>query len=360
VTSAASCPPSRRPGSARSLRIRGALAWTGGGLIENAAVVIDGSRTRYAGPALGAPGAEDELAGEWFLMPGVIDHHVHIRLSDPRSILHGGVTFCRDLGWTPEEIFPLVDISQGTDFEGPAVVAAGPMITAAGGYPSKAGWCPPGGWTEVTGAEEAAAAVEYVASQDPAVIKVALNSEVGPTLSDAELVAVCQAAHSRGLSVTAHVQGAGQTERALGAGIDELAHCPWTERLSDEVVSGLARNTGIVSTLDIHGYGSRTRELDVAVDNLRRFAEEGGRVRYGTDLGNGPIPPGIHAGEAAHLAAAGLSTEAILRSMTLAPLRPGAEGDLVGLRGNPFEDLAAFGRVDLVVSRGRVRRYHST
>jgi imidazolonepropionase-like amidohydrolase len=293
-------------------------------------------------------------------MPGVIDHHVHIRLSDPRSVLHGGVTFCRDLGWTPEEIFPLVDISQGTDFEGPAIVAAGPLITAAGGYPSKAGWCPPGGWTEVRGAEEAAAAVEYIASQDPAIIKVALNSEVGPALSDAELVAVCQAAHSRGLSVTAHVQGRGETERALGAGIDELAHCPWTERLSDEVISGLARSTGIVSTLDIHGYGSRTPELDVAVDNLRRFVEEGGRVRYGTDLGNGPIPPGIHAGEAAHLAAAGLSTEAILRAMTLAPLRPGAEGDLVGLRGNPFEDLAAFGRVDLVVSRGRVRRYHST
>lgn len=289
-------------------------------------------------------------------MPGAIDHHVHIRLSDPRSVLHGGVTFCRDLGWTPEEIFPLVDISQGTDFQGPAIVAAGPMITAAGGYPSKAGWCPPGGWTEVRGAEEAAAAVEYIASQDPAIVKVSLNSEAGPTLSDAELVAVCEAAHSRGLGVTAHVQGAGQTERALGAGIDELAHTPWTERLTDDVIASLARRTGIVSTLAIH----RSPELDVAVDNLQRFAEAGGRVRYGTDLGNGPIPPGIHAAEAIHLAAAGLSTEEILRAMTLAPLRPGAEGDLVGLRGNPFEDLAAFAKVDLVVSRGRVRRYHST
>lgn len=311
------------------------------------------------GPSLGAPEAEEDLAGEWFLIPGAIDHHVHIRLSDPRSVLHGGVTFCRDLAWTPEEIFPLVDISQGTDFEGPAIVAAGPMITAVGGYPSKAGWCPPGGWLEVRGAQEAAAAVEKVASQDPAIIKISLNSEVGPVLSDGELVAICEAAHGRDLSVTAHVQGKGETERALGAGVDELAHCPWTERLSDEVIGGLAKRTGIVSTLDIHGYGARTTELDVAIDNLRRFAEAGGKVRYGTDLGNGPIPAGIHAGEAAHLAAAGLSTEAILRAMTLAPLRPGTEGDLVGLRGNPFEDLAALGRVELVVSRGRVRRYHS-
>jgi imidazolonepropionase-like amidohydrolase len=322
-------------------------------------VIIDGERTRYVGPSLGAPEAEDEVAGEWFLMPGAIDHHVHIRLSDPRSVLHGGVTFCRDLAWAPEEIFPLVDISQGTDFEGPAIVAAGPMITAIGGYPSQAGWCPPGGWIEVRGAEEAAAAVEGVAAQDPAIIKISLNSDAGPVLSDAELVAVCEAAHGRGLSVTAHVQGNGESERALGAGVDELAHCPWTERLSDDLIAGLARHTGIVSTLDIHGYGKRTPELDVALDNLRRFAEAGGRVRYGTDLGNGPIPPGIHPREAAHLAAAGLPTEAILRTMTLAPLRAGAEGDLVGLRGDPFEDLAALGRVELVVSRGRVRRYHS-
>jgi imidazolonepropionase-like amidohydrolase len=82
-------------------------------------------------------------------------------------------------------------------------------------------------------------------------------------------------------------------------------------------------------------------------------------VRYGTDLGNGPIPPGIHATEAAHLSAAGLEPEAILRAMTLAPLRAGSEGDVIGLRGNPFEDLAALGRVELVVSRGKVRRYHS-
>jgi imidazolonepropionase-like amidohydrolase len=186
---------------------------------------------------------------------------------------------------------------------------------------------------------------------------VSLNADAGPTLSDAELVAICEYAHARDLSVTAHVQGQGQTERALGAGVDELAHCPWTERLSDDLVAGLARRTGIVSTLDIHSH-SRS-ELETAIDNLQRFVEVGGRVRYGTDLGNGPIPPGIDPAEVEHLASAGLTTDAILRAMTLAPLRPGAEGDVVGLRGNPFEDLGAFRRVELVVSRGRVRRYHS-
>jgi imidazolonepropionase-like amidohydrolase len=319
-------------------------------------VVLDGPRISSVGTELDAPPADQEIAGDWFLIPGVVDHHVHIRLSDPRAVLHGGVTFARDLGWPPEEIFPLADISQATDFDGPAIAAAGPMITARGGYPTRAGWGPPGTGLEVEGAEEAAAAVERIAQQDPTVIKVSLNAEAGPTLTDAELVAACESAHHHGLAVTAHVQGRGQSERALGAGVDELAHCPWTERLADELIEGLARRMSMVSTLDIHSHGRRTPELDAAVDNLARFAEAGGRVRYGTDLGNGPIPPGIHSGEAYHLAAAGMDPEAILHAMTLAPLRQGAEADLVGLAGNPFEDLAALGRVRLVVRTGRVRR----
>lgn len=318
--------------------------------------MIEGSRVTFVGPAWESPEAEDELTGDWFLIPGVIDHHVHIGLSDPRAVLQGGVTVARDLGWPPEDIFPLADISQATDFHGPMIVAAGPMITAPGGYPSRAGWCPAGGWVAVRDAEEAAGAVGAIAGHDPVAIKVSLNAEAGPTLSDAALVAACDAAHARGLRVTTHVQGPGQTERALGAGVDELAHCPWTERLGDDLVAALARRVEIVSTLDIHSFGRTTPALSTAVDNLRRFAANGGRIRYGTDLGNGPIPPGIHVGEARQLAAAGLSTDDILRSMTRGPLRDGADADIIGLRGDPFDDLDAVGRVGLVVRRGTARR----
>lgn len=319
-------------------------------------MVLEGRRVAFAGPAWEAPEADEEIRGDWFLLPGVVDHHVHIGLSDPKAVLRGGVTSVRDLGWPSEDIFALADISQATDFDGPVIVAAGPMITAPGGYPSRAGWCPPGGWVAVRDAEEGAGAVSAIAAQDPVAIKVILNAEAGPTLSDASLVAVCDTAHARGLAVTAHVQGPGQTERALGAGVDELAHCPWTERLSDGLVAALARRMEIVSTLDIHSYGRSTPELSTAVDNLRRFASSGGRVRYGTDLGNGPIPAGIHVGEVRHLAAAGLSTDDVLRSMTRGPLRDGVHADIVGLRGDPFEDLEAFGNVGLVVRRGTTLR----
>jgi imidazolonepropionase-like amidohydrolase len=339
------------------LLVQGSQAWLGPGrLIDDPAVVLRGSRIVYAGAAGTAPAADREAAGDWFLMPGAVDHHVHIGLSDPRAVLRGGVTAVRDLAWPADDIFGLADVSAATDFDGPRVVAAGPMITAEGGYPTRAGWCPPGGWIEVADPSEAAAAVDRLVRQDPAVIKVSLNAEAGPVLSDGDLVAVCDAAHARNLRVTAHVQGSGQTERALGAGVDELAHCPWTERLSDDLVEAVARRMAVVSTLDIHSYGSRTPELERAVDNLARLIAAGGPAVYGTDLGNGPIPPGIHAGEAFHLAAAGMSADSILASMTRSSLEPGAPADVVGLAGNPLEDLGALGSVRLVVRAGSVRR----
>ncbi|HET6770889.1 MAG TPA: amidohydrolase family protein [Actinomycetota bacterium] len=336
--------------------VRGSLAWLGPGrLLEDPSVVVQNARIAWVGPAVEAPDIE-QLAGDWFLMPGIIDHHVHLGLSEPRAILHGGVTAVRDLGWRPQDIFPVVDISVGTDFEGPAVSAVGPMITAVGGYPSRAGWAPAGAAIEVDGAEQAAEAVTRIAGDDPVAIKVALNADAGPTLTDGELLAVCDTAHARRLPVVVHVQGAGQSERALGAGADELAHCPWSERLSGDLVDALARTMTVVSTLDIHSYGQPTPQLDVAVDNLRRFAAAGGSVRYGTDLGNGPIPPGIHVTEAVHLAAAGLSPEATLKAMTTEHLEPGAPADLIGLASSPFDDLRALGRVRLVIRAGSVRR----
>jgi imidazolonepropionase-like amidohydrolase len=227
------------------------------------------------------------------------------------------------------------------------------MITALGGYPSRAGWAPSGAALEVRGPAEAAAAARHLLLRGAAVLKIALNAEAGPTLSDDEIVAVCDVAHEAGTIVTAHVQGRGQAARALGAGVDEFAHCPWSERLPDDLVSAAARRMRIVSTLDIHSYGKDTPELRVALDNLRRFLEVGGTVAYGTDLGNGPIPPGIHVGEAWHLHRAGLSAESLLGALTFRPLAHGEPADLVVLGGNPLENLGALGDIRLVIHAGR-------
>jgi imidazolonepropionase-like amidohydrolase len=341
-------------------------------LVDDPVVVVEGSRIVFAGTGAdtavvadddgrseslkGGPvyaGVDQDVRVDGFLMPGVVDRHVHLGLSDPAAVVQAGVTAVRDLAWPAEDVFSMVEASEGPSFNGPLVRAAGPMITCPGGYPSRAGWAPKGTGLEVHGGDEAAAAARDLVARGAAVLKVALNADAGPTLSDEELTAVCDAAHAAGTTVTAHVQGKGQAARALGAGVDEFAHCPWSERLPDELIGAAARRMRIVSTLDIHSYGRDTPELEIATDNLRRFLAAGGRVAYGTDLGNGPIPPGIHVGEAFHLIRAGLRPEGVLEALTHRPLAVGEQADLVVLRGSPMETLSALAHVQLVVRGGR-------
>jgi imidazolonepropionase-like amidohydrolase len=227
------------------------------------------------------------------------------------------------------------------------------MLTAPGGYPTQDGWAPPGTGREVKSPEDAVAAVEELVRLGASAIKVSLNAEAGPTPSDAELAAICDAGREAELPVTAHAQGGGQVERALGAGVDELAHTPWT-RLSDDVIQTAVIRLRIVSTLDILSFGRDTPEIRTALDNLRRFHVAGGRVVYGTDLGNGEIPPGIHEREARLMAEAGMEPEEVLEAMIRAPLEPDAPADLVVLASSPLDDLAALGEVRTVIRAGRV------
>jgi imidazolonepropionase-like amidohydrolase len=338
-----------------ALTVRAPLAWLGPGrTVENASVVLEGDRISYAGESRRAPPSEVTVPIDGVLMPAVADRHVHVGLADAGAVLLGGVTAVRDLGWPPEEIFPLADASEGPNFNGPLIRAAGPMLTAPAGYPTRSQWAPRGTGLEIRGVDEASAAVRDLADRGAAQIKISLNEVAGPTPSDEELLAIVETAHERSLLVSAHVQGAGQSERALGVGIDELAHTPWTERLSDDLVESLAKAMRIVSTLDIHSQGVDTTELRVATENLSRFARAGGKVLYGTDLGNGPIPPGIDLREILMLSEAGLGVEALLEAMMRSPLEPGAPADLIAVARNPFEDIEALGELRLVMRSGRI------
>jgi imidazolonepropionase-like amidohydrolase len=326
-----------------------------GKVLDRVSVVCDGGRIEWVGSDRLAPGADDELEVDGFLMPGAADRHVHIGLADPGAVLLGGVTAVRDLAWPPDVIFPLADASELPTFNGPLIRAAGPMMTAPGGYPTADRWAPPGTGLEIRGAEEAATSVERLADRGAAAIKVSLNAEAGPTPTDGELAAIVQAAGERGLPVTAHVQGVGQAERALGAGVNEFAHCPWSERLSESVLEAAAKAVRIVSTLDIWSFGNVTPELRIAADNMARFRAAGGTVVYGTDLGNGAIPPGIDVREVLLLReTVGMTADEILEALVAGPLESGGPADLIALARDPREDLTALGDLKLVIRAGRV------
>jgi imidazolonepropionase-like amidohydrolase len=304
-------------------------------------------------------------AGGLTLIPGFIDAHVHIGFYEPASVVRGGVTTVRDLAWPPELIFPLAERSRDPDFDGPRIFAAGPMLTVEGGYPTRAGWAPERTGLVVSTVDDAAAAVEEVAGSGAAIVKVALNAQVGPTLSYELLSAIVVGAEQRGLEVTGHVYGLDELHKALDAGMHELAHMLMSpEQIPDETIERMvSRGMRVVATLSVfHGGGRR-----IAIDNLRRFAEAGGEIVYGTDLGNQGPKPGIDKREIKAMAAAGLDGRRILASGTTDAARgldlgdsgvllPGKRADVVGVAGDPLTDPMALTKVRLVVRGGRVVR----
>src|SRR5207253_4201168 len=172
----------RRQGSRLSptISIRAPVAWLGPGrLVREAAVVASGAEVVYAGSVWGARPADEELQLDGFLLPGYADRHVHIGLSDPVQVVHGGVTAARDLAWPAEDIFPLAEASELPSFRGPLIRAAGPMLTAPGGYPQGQSWAPTGTALVVRGADDATKAVGQLADRGATAIKVSLNEDAG-------------------------------------------------------------------------------------------------------------------------------------------------------------------------------------
>ena len=336
-------------------------------LVRDAAVMVRGERIVAAAPRSEVDPPFDarfiDATGKT-LVPGFIDAHVHIGFYDPGDVVRGGVTTARDLAWPPGDIHPLVERSRSASFDGPTLVAAGPMLTVAGGYPTRAAWAPPGTGRIVRGPEDAGDVVRVTAQEGAAIIKVALNPDAGPVLDAPTLTAIVAAAHDRGLRVTAHASRVAEVEKALHCGVDELAHMVLSaERIPDGSLERMvAADLTIVPTLSILA----GRVLRAAVDNLTRFRAAGGRVVYGTDLGNAGPRPGIDGREIRAMARAGMSSLDIVKSATTISsawlglddtgvLEGGRIADIAALDGD-LEDVGTLERVAMVWRRGvRVR-----
>ncbi|MDQ0744725.1 imidazolonepropionase-like amidohydrolase [Clavibacter sp. B3I6] len=263
------------------------------------AVRIAGGRVALADPA-------DPVLGrlDLSLSDGVVDQHVHLGLVDHRALAGSAVTAVVDLGWDPAGIARIAARPPA----GVEVRFAGPFHTAVGGYPSDRPWAPAGAVREVACAEDAAALVAAARAAGSVAVKIVLH-DGGPLLADDVLGALVDAAHAAGLRAAVHAEGAGQAARAIRAGADVLVHVPWTERLDDRTLrESAARDVRWTSTLAIHDGD----DLAAALDNARRYVALGGRIAYGTDLGNGDLPVGLSAREVGLLGEVGLRGAALL------------------------------------------------
>jgi imidazolonepropionase-like amidohydrolase len=279
--------------------------WWDGRLRTGVALSPDRAVVPVAEVPAGAP--QRRLPGT--VLPGLCDAHVHSALVDLPTLAAGGLSSVWDLGGVPEKVAALA--ARGA----PAVRFAGPFLIAPGGYPSDRSWAPAGSCREVRSAADAAGAVGEAHAAGATLIKVTAHAG-GPMLAAATLAALVEAAHASDLPVVVHAEGPGTVAAALDAGADILAHTPWTEDLDEGLIRTSATRMSWISTLDIHGWGTATPEQDTAIGNLRRFLGHGGKVRYGTDLGNGPLPPAINPRELRALQRAGLSPAEVLATVT--------------------------------------------
>jgi imidazolonepropionase-like amidohydrolase len=347
---------------------------TGTPPLADAAVVVRGNRIIAVGRAgeveVPLSATVIDVRGATIL-PGVFNAHVHSGYRESRleAWAHEGVTTVRCLSGPRD--YALVDQLDRSPRLA-RVVAAGPFVTVPGGYPIV-----PWGVTNavtVTSPEEARAAVNQLIDEGADLIKISLESGADfgqsiPRLSLQEATAVVEAAHARGVPVSAHVTTSPDLPRALDAGVDDIAHMV-VDTPSTELIARVVREDVVwVPTLELWhyvGYNHQPR----AIANLSRFVAAGGTVALGTDFNgyDAPFQLGMPILEMELMQQAGMSPMQIIVAATrsaalvsnrlddLGTVEVGKIADLVVVRGDPLQDIHAMADVRLVLRSGVVIR----
>jgi len=307
---------------------------------------------------------------EAFVMPGMVDSHVHVTMASEASfarpevdseadeaihavrfagdLLRAGITTARDLGSRGRTVFALRDAIEAGTVPGPRLLVAGATITSTGGHgDSRFGaeeW--PSAGTEPLGSRAAEGVADGVAEARKAVrtqvkkgadvIKVAATggvlsaggSATTRQLFDDELRAMVDTAHQLGRKVAAHAHGADGVKAALRAGVDSVEHGSF---LDDEAIE-LFLQTGaflvptvlagetVAERAKVSGYyppAVQRKALQVGPElrrSLRRAYERGVRIAFGTD--SGVSPHGENARELVYMVEAGMPEKDVLVAAT--------------------------------------------
>ena len=189
-----------------------------------------------------------------------------------------------------------------------------------------------------------------------------------PNFTEAELAALVDEAHTLGVRITAHSTGVEATRRVVRAGVDTVEHGP-PEAVPDVIELMARRGVTLVPTLSLYEWTAReghragyapwvveraARRLEGRRAFVREAFSAGVPIGLGTDSG-GPPRGGANAAELTALVAAGLrpmdalvaGTSANARALGIADIGSivaGSFADLLVLRSNPLDDLAAIGR----------------
>jgi imidazolonepropionase-like amidohydrolase len=201
---------------------------------------------------------------------------------------------------------------------------------------------------------------------------------LGQQLSDEELAAIVEAAHSMGRRVVAHAHGVEGVNAALRAGVDGIEHGTYLDeesirlfrRSGAYLVPTVLAGVTVYERAQIPGAltpAQRVKALEVGprmLDMLRRAREGGVRVAFGTD--SGVSPHGQNAREFELMVEAGYTPLQAIQAATVvgaAHLRmereigriaPGFSADIIAVDGDPIANVSALRAAPWVMARGRV------
>jgi imidazolonepropionase-like amidohydrolase len=335
-----------------------------------------------------------------FVLPGLIDCHVHFDLAaHPAPFLHwdrapfvrsltcfhngllalrAGITSVRDLGSADRMTLDYsLQVNSGR-LLGPRVVAAGRPITMTGGHCADYG-------RVADGPDAVRLAVREQLAAGAGVVKLMATGGISspgnpglPQLAVAELAAGIEEAHKAGVLVAAHAHAPQGITNAILAGVDTIEHAAFAD--DDNYKQMIAAGVTLVPTVialnpiaDGIGIPAATVEKSLKARetyraNTAKAIAAGVQIAAGTDAGTAFNPIGGLLDELIMYVERGMSTTEALRAATVtagplvrragedAPtgvLAVGARADLLIAERDPRADLEVLRRPSGVVLGGR-------
>ena len=343
---------------------------------------------------------------DMFYLPGLIDSHVHLRgewnpngrletftkepgdvafdaAHNAKKTLMAGFTAVQDVGGPPE-IKALSRAIKAGKVPGPHIRASG-NVSITGGHGELNGYRAdilehfqeP---TNCDGADDCRRATRLAIKNGADLIKIAstggvlsnTNAGTGQQMTDDELSAIVDAAASMGRKVTAHAHGKDGIDAALRAGVKSIEHGTFmdaeTTRLFKEndavlVPTVLAGMT--VKEWDFLPPASYKKAQEVGpkmLDMLALAYNSGITIAFGTDTG--VSKHGGNAKEFEYMVQAGMSETEAIRAATvvaskhieldhvIGTLEAGKYADLIGVDGDPRDNISELMDVDFVMKGG--------
>jgi imidazolonepropionase-like amidohydrolase len=244
---------------------------TGAAPATGVSVLVKGDRIAAVGKDTVAGRARVIDGTGKFLIPGLMDTHIHLRGGQGGSVmqagerkptfdrhagitaLHGylfsGVTSVYDSGNNPDFIFALRAEEQKGKIVSPRIFAAGGTISVPGGYGAGPTALKIESW------EQARAALDArFANEKPDMLKLIIDRQglyanrAVPTLSPEMFKQVVDYARSKGFRSTVHVAMEWDADSAMANGVDAFAHPVLRAVANDAFIKRLAERQIPVST----------------------------------------------------------------------------------------------------------------